>query len=234
VTSSLILRVGTGRCGTLAYSTSQETPERRANFACGDTVLSNARRPEASTRTSTSLSRLRPHQPRVHACNTQHGAFSCPIHVATKHKEFAALFRVLFVSQETSTMMWNIRRSKRDESVKIKSEVPRLNLEGCIKKGGDKSRSSRSTSTNSRRSISSRHSSESSAISRYSGFSSLSVDDGISSQAFSVVGEPDACVETNRSVLASGKTVRFKDVQVRDYERIVSDNPCCSSGPPIG
>jgi hypothetical protein len=30
------------------------------------------------------------------------------------------------------------------------------------------------------------------------------------------------------------KKVRFDVVEIRQYERIASDNPCCSSGPPIG
>ena len=30
------------------------------------------------------------------------------------------------------------------------------------------------------------------------------------------------------------KKVRFDTVEIRNYERIASDNPCCSSGPPIG
>lgn len=29
------------------------------------------------------------------------------------------------------------------------------------------------------------------------------------------------------------KSVRFHDIQIRDYERTVGDNPSCSSGPPI-
>jgi hypothetical protein len=30
------------------------------------------------------------------------------------------------------------------------------------------------------------------------------------------------------------KGVRFNEIHIRDYERIVGDNPSCSSGPPIG
>jgi len=30
------------------------------------------------------------------------------------------------------------------------------------------------------------------------------------------------------------KKVRFDVVEVREYERAANDNPCCSSGPPIG
>ena len=46
--------------------------------------------------------------------------------------------------------------------------------------------------------------------------------------------------KTSRSKDSSGKkssnrkAVRFHDIQIRDYERIVGDNPSCSSGPPIG
>jgi hypothetical protein len=30
------------------------------------------------------------------------------------------------------------------------------------------------------------------------------------------------------------KNVRFADIHIRDYERVVGDNPSCSSGPPVG
>ena len=33
---------------------------------------------------------------------------------------------------------------------------------------------------------------------------------------------------------AGPKKVRFNVVEIQNYERIASDNPCCSSGPPIG
>ena len=32
----------------------------------------------------------------------------------------------------------------------------------------------------------------------------------------------------------NAKEVRFEDVKVREFERVVGDNPSCSSGPPIG
>ena len=30
------------------------------------------------------------------------------------------------------------------------------------------------------------------------------------------------------------KSVQFCEIQIRDYERVVGDNPSCSNGPPIG
>jgi hypothetical protein len=30
------------------------------------------------------------------------------------------------------------------------------------------------------------------------------------------------------------KVVRFHDIHIRDYERVVGDNPSCSAGPPVG
>ena len=30
------------------------------------------------------------------------------------------------------------------------------------------------------------------------------------------------------------KSVKFHEIHIRDYERTISDNPSCSSGPPIG
>ena len=46
---------------------------------------------------------------------------------------------------------------------------------------------------------------------------------GQSSQAS---GRPSSALHT--------KSVRFSEVHVRDYERVVGDNPSCSSGPPMG
>jgi hypothetical protein len=36
------------------------------------------------------------------------------------------------------------------------------------------------------------------------------------------------------SMYAGEKVVRFSEIQVREFERIVGDNPSCSAGPPIG
>jgi len=37
----------------------------------------------------------------------------------------------------------------------------------------------------------------------------------------------------SRDSIKKHKAVRFNDIQIRDYERTVGDNPSCSSGPPI-
>ena len=39
---------------------------------------------------------------------------------------------------------------------------------------------------------------------------------------------------SNKSRTRKKKVVRFDVVKIRKYERTISDNPCCSSGPPIG
>ena len=39
---------------------------------------------------------------------------------------------------------------------------------------------------------------------------------------------------SNKSRKRKKKVVRFDVVKIRKYERTISDNPCCSSGPPIG
>jgi hypothetical protein len=44
----------------------------------------------------------------------------------------------------------------------------------------------------------------------------------------------NAFPEATRRRRAAGKSVRFQQVQVREYERIIGDNPSCSSGVPIG
>lgn len=40
--------------------------------------------------------------------------------------------------------------------------------------------------------------------------------------------------EKSASSSPQEKQVRFSEIHVRDYERVVGDNPSCSAGPPIG
>lgn len=39
---------------------------------------------------------------------------------------------------------------------------------------------------------------------------------------------------TSQPRAANNKRVRFDTIQFRDYERVVGDNPSCTSGPPVG
>jgi hypothetical protein len=46
-----------------------------------------------------------------------------------------------------------------------------------------------------------------------------------------------AASHTNQLLSASShpeRLVRFHDIHIRDYERVVGDNPSCSAGPPVG
>lgn len=40
-------------------------------------------------------------------------------------------------------------------------------------------------------------------------------------------------VQAREEPFPQEKGVRFSEIQIRDYERVVGDNPSCSSGPPI-
>ena len=40
--------------------------------------------------------------------------------------------------------------------------------------------------------------------------------------------------KTSQLSLPIGKAVCFSEIHIRDYERVVGDNPSCSAGPPIG
>ena len=62
-----------------------------------------------------------------------------------------------------------------------------------------------------------------------------SVADGNKSESVSTgVDSVNEITVTTCASSSGPKTVRFDVVEIRNYERIASDNPCCSSGPPIG
>jgi len=65
------------------------------------------------------------------------------------------------------------------------------------------------------------------------------VADGKKSESVSTGVSKGSSTLDSRTVTTDGcssksKKVRFDVVEIRQYERIASDNPCCSSGPPIG
>jgi hypothetical protein len=73
--------------------------------------------------------------------------------------------------------------------------------------------------------------------------SSVNRDPSITSQsnhyAMSVHGDSecsktDELTSSSRKIPGNRRGVKFAYVQVREYERIISDNPSCSSGAPVG
>ena len=114
-----------------------------------------------------------------------------------------------------------------------------------VDNGKRSSRSSTSTRQHGDGSFSSQHSSNSeSAIStKHSALASIDDPNNGSSctpntQQVTTTstdgGGSNKATTSSTAAATRGKQVRFKDVRIRDYERIVSDNPCCSSGPPVG
>ena len=154
-------------------------------------------------------------------------------------------------------MGWKIRRSSREQaSTSIQKVVARekhLKLRSCLKRDGDHcSQSSQSSSrrgdlstirdqsTRSGNSVGSR-----SGNSRLSG--SCSPENSVpfeqrsqnshgsnGSGAVSRTSSARGSYQSERSKRSQQeKSVRFNEIQIRDYERVVGDNPSCSSGPPI-
>ncbi|KAG7366903.1 hypothetical protein IV203_029573 [Nitzschia inconspicua] len=100
--------------------------------------------------------------------------------------------------------------------------------------GSDRSVATRSLpSSNCSRSIESRGSGESSTVPRKSACNDqMSVTDESSAEH----GQSSYNSErSTQSALSSSvrKRVRFNAIQIRDYERVVGDNPSCTSGPPL-
>lgn len=60
------------------------------------------------------------------------------------------------------------------------------------------------------------------------------VGSGISGSIATAVDSANEITVTTYGSSSRAKKVRFDLVEIRNYERIASDNPCCSSGPPIG
>ncbi len=60
------------------------------------------------------------------------------------------------------------------------------------------------------------------------------VSSGRSGSIATAVNSVNETTVTTSGSSSRAKRVRFDVVEIRDYERIAGDNPCCSSGPPIG
>ena len=151
-------------------------------------------------------------------------------------------------------MMFNLRRSKREEWIKTTTSGADGTL---VLNGGAKMKTSKKSCLRQSADGSSIASSSGSSrsIGSSSKFSSTSLDDdtstmsGVSSSAKPLRNPADESVKSSSSLplpaesrsssdtsshRPSSKAVRFNKIHIRDYERDIGDNPSCSSGPPVG
>jgi hypothetical protein len=107
--------------------------------------------------------------------------------------------------------------SSQNESFRIRDEASRL-----------------AASTNGTRSVESRGSAESCSLQRQAHCTDQmsSTDESSTDNGHSQSQHSD---QSAKSASQSGikKKVRFNAIQIRDYERIVGDNPSCTTGPPL-
>jgi hypothetical protein len=131
------------------------------------------------------------------------------------------------LAETTST---SDQESSQEESYRISGDGS-----SCTKEPGSvRSLASRSlASTNCSRSVESRNSGESTSLQqKASSADQMSfTDESSNGNALS----SQHSERSARSNLPPGakKKVRFNAIQIRDYERVVGDNPSCTSGPPL-
>jgi hypothetical protein len=76
--------------------------------------------------------------------------------------------------------------------------------------------------------------SPSSSVNREHSVASQSNHNVMSGHGDSVTSKTDELTASRSRITGNRRGVKFAYVQVREYERIISDNPSCSSGAPIG
>jgi hypothetical protein len=149
-----------------------------------------------------------------------------------------------------NTMVWKIRRNSRGHA--LDSHAMReyhAKLKSCLKnecssqnsslassnKNCEQSTTIREQSTGSGRSLGSRSGHSRGSGSLPSEQHSFASGSSASSGAVSRNSSARASQRGERSERAQQeKAVRFSEIHIRDYERVVGDNPSCSTGPPIG
>jgi hypothetical protein len=121
--------------------------------------------------------------------------------------------------------------SQGGESVKISADVSSTRDQSSTRSGGSRS----SPSTNGSKSFGSLNSVSSSARRRTCSAEMASCASG--SSAGNNTQSPQNSERSYQSYPVMGetmkKTVRFNAIQIRDYERVVGDNPSCTAGPPL-
>jgi hypothetical protein len=150
------------------------------------------------------------------------------------------------VDKNSNTMMWKVRRNSRETGKKAHGTMERAkaDIKSCMKKDSDHaSQSSQSSTTNWEQSIRSQSDGSKGSGSRNSlSFASASEEhnaslgelSGSSLPVLKNSGTRDSQQIKSTTQPQHVKSVRFSEIHIRDYERIVGDNPSCTAGPPIG
>jgi hypothetical protein len=124
----------------------------------------------------------------------------------------------LYVSSDQESSQGSSPRLPCDASSTREQSSTRSGTSRSIESKSQESRGSQGSSSIRRRTISVEQTSCTSENS--------SVDNAHSSQ--NSERSYHSCTQTETK-----KTVRFNAIQIRDYERVVGDNPSCTSGPPL-
>ena len=146
--------------------------------------------------------------------------------------------------KKSASMGWKIRRHGRETNSSAVAPntangAQHMKLKSCLKKDSDhNSLRSHESSSSSRRNCDSTKSggsrgSHSSLIKDEPSCTSSSRSSA-SSQSSRVAGSHPESHHSGSAPTLIEKGVRFNEIHVREFERIVGDNPSCSSGPPIG
>lgn len=154
--------------------------------------------------------------------------------------------------KKSANMGWKIRRHGKESNPSAVAPntangAQAVKLKSCLKKDSDhQSLRSYGSSTSSRRncdstksggsrcSLSSHQKDEHSSHQKDEPSCTSSSRSSASSQSSRVVDSQPESHHSGSAPTFIEKGVRFNEIHVREFERIVGDNPSCSSGPPIG
>lgn len=145
------------------------------------------------------------------------------------------------IARHLKSCLKNVSPDNTQNGESSSSIHPRGNGTGT---GGDGSSVTRDQSTKSARSMQSAFSGSSSRSreSTEEHHARSNTSHGSADSGSQQASAPAAATATSASAAASAavplttteKKVRFGDIRIREHERVVGDNPSCSTGPPIG
>mmetsp|Transcript_5357 Transcript_5357/g.5748 ORF Transcript_5357/g.5748 Transcript_5357/m.5748 type:complete len:144 (-) Transcript_5357:1918-2349(-) len=143
-------------------------------------------------------------------------------------------------------MVWKINKHKRSDKgnvikqkLVIENQPPKL--KSCLSKSsGIRSRSAKSRPASSRSAESNRLVESRGSGNSFSTHNKRIVSGeqySVSSRSWDRESSTSETIQSNQSKSISEvkiENVRFNVIYIRDYERVVGDNPSCSTGPPVG